>query len=212
MQKNKNSKQNKTSELTEQQQKTVRLVYRTSLVPVFILTILYIFKIIPNWVISVYIISFLLCAFGWEIWFTYGIWGGLSVNDRRPKALNRAIPQNINWILNSLADAASICLVGLLLVWAFYGFNLTPFTSWHWGAFTILFVWFVGQNIYVEAIVYRDQLDEEKPLSWGPLSPGGPWWNPTIFKINGQAIKFQTQIPWVLMTPIFYWVVLILVR
>ncbi|MBT3670288.1 MAG: hypothetical protein HON98_06065 [Chloroflexi bacterium] len=184
------------------------MVYRTSLFPILIIGVLYLFNIIPNWVISVYVVSFLLCAFGWEIWFTYGIWGGLNVNDRRPKALNKAIPQNINWILNSLADAASICLIGLLLVWAFYGFTSTPFASWHWGAFVILFVWFVGQNIYVEAIVYRDQLDDDKPLSWGPLTPGGPWWNPTIFKINGSPIKFQTQIPWVLMTPIFYWVVL----
>ena len=195
-------------ELTERQRKTVRLVYRTSLFPILIIGVLYLFNIIPNWVISVYVVSFLLCAFGWEIWFTYGIWGGLNVNDRRPKALNKAIPQNINWILNSLADAASICLIGLLLVWAFYGFTSTPFASWHWGAFVILFVWFVGQNIYVEAIVYRDQLDDDKPLSWGPLTPGGPWWNPTIFKINGSPIKFQTQIPWALMTPIFYWVVL----
>jgi len=196
--------------LTERQQKTVRTVYFSSLVPLLIVIILLTFKILPAWVLWVYLISFALCAFGWEIWFTYGLAGGQKVNDRRPEALSRAIPQNINWILNSLGDAGAICLFGLFLVWVFYGFKTTPFTSWHWGAFFILFIWFVGQNLYVELVVYHEQLKNEKPLSWAPLTLVGPKKNPTIFTIKGRGVKLQTQIPWLLMTPIVYWVVLAL--
>jgi hypothetical protein len=170
------------------------------------------FNKIPNWVIVAFLNSFLLCAFGWEIWFTYGLFGGQNVNDRRPVVLKRAIPQNINWLLNSIADAGSICLLGLFLVWVFYGFDTKPFNSWHWGAFVILFIWFVGQNIYVELVVYNEQLNGEKSLSWAPLSPAGPWWNPTLFKVKGRSVKFQTQIPWILMTPIFYWMVIVIYR
>jgi len=195
------------------QKKTVRLVYISALLPAIIISVLYMFNKIPDWVIVVFLISFLLCALGWEIWFTYGLVGGQNVGDRRPEALNRAIPQNINWLLNSLGDSVSICSVGLLLVWFFYDFDTIPFESWRWGAFVILFIWFVGQNIYVELIVYHDQLnDNETSLSWAPLSPAGPWWNPTLFKIGGKSVKFQTQIPWILMTPIFYWLVIICYR
>jgi hypothetical protein len=208
-----NANSKNADELTKMQKKTVRLVYISALLPAIIISVLYMFNKIPDWVIVVFLISFLLCALGWEIWFTYGLVGGQNVGDRRPEALNRAIPQNINWLLNSLGDSVSICSVGLLLVWFFYDFDTIPFESWRWGAFVILFIWFVGQNIYVELIVYHDQLnDNETSLSWAPLSPAGPWWNPTLFKIGGKSVKFQTQIPWILMTPIFYWLVIICYR
>jgi len=195
--------------LTNQQIKTVQIVYSSALLPVIGLLALYVLNLISNWIIVVYFVSFALCALGWEIWFTYGIIGGQSVNVRRSKALNQAIPQNVNWLLNSLADAGSICLVGLLFVWILYGFDTEPFSSWHCGAFFIFFMWFVGQNIYVELVVYHEQLDEDKLMSWAPLTPLGPWWNPTLFEIKNRPVKFQTQIPWVLVTPIFYWIVII---
>ena len=68
---------------------------------------------------------------------------------RRPEALNRAIPQGVNCLVNSLADAGSIGLVGLLWVWLAYGRRPTPFEQWRWGAFGILLGWFVAQNLFV---------------------------------------------------------------
>lgn len=47
---------------------------------------------------SVFIIllsSFLIAVFGWELWLTYGLAGGLPVDLRRSAALSCAIPINL---------------------------------------------------------------------------------------------------------------------
>ena len=67
----------------------------------------------------VLIYSFIIVAIGWEIWLTYGIAGGLPVDERRSVALSCAIPQNLNWLLNSLADIL-IIWSGIFLVKRFY--------------------------------------------------------------------------------------------
>ena len=64
----------------------------------------------------------------------------------------------------------------------------------------------MGQNIYVEYVIH-DQVRPGLPLSWAPLIPTGPWFNFVLFEINGRAITFQTQLPWVLMVPVFSWLV-----
>jgi hypothetical protein len=46
------------------------------------------------------------------------------------------------------------------------------------------------------------------PRRGAPLAPTGPWWNPTLFSVAGRSVRFQTQIPWLLMTPLFYLIVL----
>jgi hypothetical protein len=158
---------------------------------------------IPDWVILVYGASFVACAIGWELWFTYGWVAGDPVDLRRAPDLSAAIPIHINWILNSLADAGSVCLLGLVLVWRCLGDPASIFARWHWGAFLLLLIWFLGQNILVEMFLYHDQLAEGKPLSWAPLAPTGPWFNPTLFEFNGRTITLQGQLPWLLMTPIF---------
>ena len=72
------------------------------------------------------------------------------------------------------------------------------------GAFSIFLLWFIIQNIYVEAFFYHLQLGANGDLSWAPLQPLGSWFNPTIFKIAGRSITFQAQSSWILMTPIVY--------
>ena len=52
--------------------------------------------------------------------------------------------------------------------------------------------------------LYHDQLSIGKSLSWAPLTPLGPWYNPMLFELNNRTIFLQNQIPWLLMTPIFY--------
>jgi len=183
--------------------KLVTVVYCSSLIPLLMIPILHKLRRIPQWVIPVYVVSFLACAIGWELWFTYGWVAGDPVDVRRAAALSTAIPIHLNWLLNSLADAGSFCLFGLFLVHIFIGNPATVFMRWHWGAFFTLLVWFLGQNVLVEMFLYHDQLAEGMSLSWAPLAPTGPWFNPTLFEYNSRTISLQGQLPWLLMTPLF---------
>lgn len=184
----------------------------SALIPLILIPLLHKKKRIPSWIIYVYGASFAACAIGWELWFTYGWVAGDPVDVRRTHILNEAIPIHLNWVLNSLADAGSICIVGLLLVWRFIGNPATTFLRWNWGAFFILLTWFLGQNIFVEMFLYHDQLAEGKPLSWAPLAPTGPWLNPTLFEFNGRTITLQGQLPWLMMTPLFYGALILFFR
>jgi|TARA_B110000238_G_scaffold197184_1_gene239296 hypothetical protein len=147
--------------------------------------------------------SFLLAIFGWELWLTYGLAGGLPVDLRRSAALSCAIPINLNWVINSLGDVL-VVWIGLFLVKFAYRNNDSPFAKWKWGAFFIFLSWFIIQNIYVEAFIYNLQLGSNGDLSWAPLLPLGSWFNPVLFKIAGNPITFQAQTCWLIMTPIVY--------
>jgi hypothetical protein len=189
--------------LSTQQLSIVAIVYAAALLPLMVLGVLHRRGRLASWVWVVYGASFFFCAVGWEIWLTYGLVDGDPVDARRAAALSAAIPQHVNWLVNSLADAG-ICLVGLGLVACAYRFRLTPFLDWKWGAFALLFVWFLGQNALVELTLYQEQLAVGTRLSWAPLIPTGPWWNPTLLIHDGASIRLQTQLPWILMTPLFY--------
>ena len=52
--------------------------------------------------------------------------------------------------------------------------------------------------------LYHDQLAEGKALSWAPLAPTGPWFNPTLFEFRDRTITLQGQLPWLLMSPLYY--------
>ena len=43
---------------------------------------------LPDWVPTFYIVGVVVCALGWELWFTYGWIDGDSVDIRRSGALN----------------------------------------------------------------------------------------------------------------------------
>ena len=191
-------------DLTQEQIGTVVTVYFASLVPTLIILGLYVLKKFPHWLFVLWLGSFVVCALGWEIWLTYGLVDGLNVDSRRPAALSAAIPMHINWILNSLGDASSIGMLGVLLVWLGFGCSNRAFVEWRWSAFFILLLWFVGQNLWVELYVYQEQLAEGLRLSWAPLIPTGPWFNPAVFEFAGRTAQLQTQLPWLLMTPLYY--------
>ncbi len=190
--------------MTPEQIRVVTVVYVSAIVPLVAIPILHRKRIVPAWVPVVYLAAFATCALGWELWFTYGWVGGDPVDLRRAAALSRAIPIHANWILNSLADAGSICLGGLLLIWLGFGRRGDVLREWHWGAFAILLLWFLGQNVFVEMFLYHDQLAEGKHLSWAPLVPTGPWLNPTLFEFRDRTITLQGQVSWLLMAPLFY--------
>jgi len=115
------------------------IIYSVSVLPTILIITLYYKKVLPLWVMKVYVMSFLICAFGWEIWYTYGWVDGDHVNLRRTDYLNRAIPAHVNWIVNSLYDAA-ICLTGLLWVWLAGGKTLRLFHSINVWVIVILFL------------------------------------------------------------------------
>ena len=182
------------------------VVYASSILPI-ILFIKYRSKL-PNWVPIIYVGSFIVCALGWEIWFTYGLINGESVIERRADVLNQWIPLHLNWILNSLADAGTVCLGGLYLMWVLNNKEQSIFLKWRWRPFLILLVWCIGQNVLVELFLYYDQLSEGKNLSWAPLIPTGNIYNPLIFEFNGRSVMFQTQLPWIILPPFLYMTVI----
>ncbi len=190
-------------ELTPEEMRRVFVVYSSALAPPIILFAQWLRGRLESWFALFYAISFAVCAFGWEIWFTYGLWAGQNVDGRRGQALNQAIPEHINWLLNSLADAGSISLVGILMVLAVYRSD-AALRSWRWPAFGILLGWFIAQNVFVELYLYHEQLSVGSQLSWAPLAPTGPWWNPILFETNGRTLQLQTQLPWLIATPILY--------
>ena len=191
------------SNLTFEQLRLIIVVYSSSIIPLIIIPYLTYKNKIPKWVIKLYVLMFLICAFGWELWFTYGWVDGSCVNLRRADILSYYIPININWLLNSLGDAGAICLGGLFITHKIYK-NDSFIHKWDWKAFSILLFIFLLQNILVEVYLYHDQLAEGKPLSWAPLSPLGNMFNPMLLTLSDRTVMFQSQVPWLITTPIFY--------
>ena len=196
--------------MTLEELRVITIVYVSALAPL----IIYFYKKdkLPLWVPSIYLGSFLVCALGWELWFTYGWVDGDPVNLRRSEALNQWIPIHLNWLLNSMADSGTISLGGLWLMWKCSGKNSQIFQQWSWPAFSILFIWCIAQNLFVELFLYHDQLSKGKLLSWAPLSPTGQFYNPLLFEFNQRSVMLQTQLPWLIMSPILYKAAIILAR
>ena len=180
------------------------VVYISALAPILIMIGLYRKDQLPRSIIKIYLSTFLVCALGWELWFTYGLYAGDPVDLRRSEILNLYIPKNINWLMNSLADAGTVSLGGILITGKILGVGRAVFNRWNIAAFIILLAWCIGQNILVEMFLYFDQLSVGKDLSWAPLAPTGPWLNPVLFQFNDRTITLHGQIPWLLMTPILF--------
>ncbi|MFL2690988.1 MAG: hypothetical protein ACJ0F8_00100 [Gammaproteobacteria bacterium] len=189
--------------MTVEEIRIVFVVYVSAILPLML--ILFLRNKIPSWIPKFYFIIFLICAFGWELWFNFGILNGDSVNLRRSESLNFWLPQNINWILNSMADAGTISIGGLLLMWLFSKKNTEIFRQWSWGSFLILSIWCIGQNLFVEMFLYHDQLSLGKQLSWAPLSPLGQIYNPILFEFQNRTVMLQTQLPWVFTPFLIYY-------
>lgn len=195
------------AELTTREIIRLVIVYSSATAPLLLVLFYGLNKKLPVWIINLYFLSILICAVGWETWFTFGWVDGADVNARRGQALNAALPQSINWLMNSLADGA-IALVGLLLAWLTYGKNEQILQKWHWGAFGVMFAWFMAQNIFVETMIYHEQLSMGFKLSWAPMAPTGSYYNPVLFTLGDRTVSLQGQIPWLLMSPLFYWLAL----
>lgn len=185
----------------------VILVYTVSLSPFILFAYLTYKGKMKKWVTYTIISSFFIAMFGWEIWLNFGLLDGQPVDLRRSAALSCAIPSSINWITNSLGDVA-IVWFGIILLSYFYKNKSSPFEKFIIPAFLILLSWFLIQNIWVEIVLYYNQVGGDARLSWAPLMPLGPWFNPSLFSIFGREVTFQGQIVWVLATPIYYFVMI----
>ena len=178
-------------------------IFASAFLPIIILLLLR--SRLKIWIFKYYFTTLIICILGWELWFTYGILGGDTVEIRRSEFLNSWIPQNINWLLNSLADAGTVCLGGLLLTYLIFRRSTEIYTKWRLGPFLVFYSWCLLQNVYVELFVYQDQLAQGNELSWAPLSPAGNLFNPMLFKWGNKSLYLQTQMPWILFGPIAYW-------
>ena len=87
--------------MTFEEARVIFIVYFSAFIPLILL--LKNRHKLPSWIPKIYLGSFLICAIGWEIWFTYGLVDGDSVTMRRSEALNSWIPLHLNWIVNSLS-------------------------------------------------------------------------------------------------------------
>ena len=81
--------------LTFEQLRLIIVVYASSIIPLITIPYLTYTNRIPKWVFKLYVLMFLICALGWELWFTYGWVDGISVNLRRADILSYYIPINI---------------------------------------------------------------------------------------------------------------------
>jgi|TARA_B100000959_G_scaffold277970_1_gene335457 hypothetical protein len=190
--------------MTVAELRIIVVVYLSVIVPIIVLLTLKRRNQLPTSILKIYIYSFLICALGWELWFTYGWVSGDPVDMRRSEILNYFIPKNINWLMNALGDAGTVCLGGLLITSKVLTKQHLFLEGWNWKVFLVLLIWCIGQNILVEMFLYYDQLAAGKSLSWAPLAPTGPWLNPVLFDFNDRTISLQSQIPWLLMAPILY--------
>ena len=93
--------------MTFEELRVVVVVYTAAILPIIILFNLYLKGQLSPSTLKIYFTTFILCALGWELWFTYGIYAGDPVDIRRSDILNQFIPKNINWLMNSLADAGT---------------------------------------------------------------------------------------------------------
>ncbi len=190
--------------MTYEEVRVVIVVYVSALLPIYILFFRMKNHPLQKWLKSIYTFSFLTCALSWELWFTYGWVNGDSVSNRRSDFLNTMIPQDINWLLNSMADAGTISIGGIILIWLIFKKQSRFFESWNWRYFTALLIFTLSQNILVELFLYFDQLSNGENISWAPFSPLGNFLNPLLFSYSDRSIMLQTQIPWLIMTPVLY--------
>ena len=154
--------------MSPEELRIIIIVYASAIIPLILLCAFW--TKIPKWILKLYVIFFLVCAFGWEVWFNYGLFNGDSVVLRRSDVLNQWL-QDVNWILNSLADAGAISLGGLYLVWV--AKESQYIQKMVLGLLhSFLLIWCVGQNLFVvEMFLYHDQLSFGKKLSGHPCPP-----------------------------------------
>ena len=152
----------------------------------FAFILLIVSKKLPFWCLYVFIINFTLCLTLWEMWMSYGLVNGKSVEEREKNNNN-----TLNMVLMSLGDG----LMGVLQIFVAYKIcGKNAFTKWNWKAFSIIFTIGIIQNLLVTALIYQKINNQE--ISWAPLMP-----------IPATGI-IQIQEPWIIQPFIIYAILL----
>ena len=179
------------------------VVYLSAMAPI-ILALYLIFKNqMKKWIAFTLLSSFLIAAIGWEIWVNFGLVDGDPVNIRRSDAMTCAIPMEINWLVNSLADTGIVWFAIILVYWIFPKRAL-EYEKFQLVFLSMFFIWFMGQNFLVEAVIYHNQVGGDAEISWAPLMPFGPYFNPTLINFGERDITLQSQSAWIIGTIVFY--------
>ena len=179
------------------------VVYLSAIAPI-ILSLYLIYKNqMKKWIALTLLSSFLVTAIGWEIWVNFGLVDGDPVNLRRSGAMTCAIPMEINWLVNSLADTGIVWFAIILVYWIFPKRAL-EYEKFQLVFLSIFFAWFMGQNFLVEAVIYHNQVGGDAVISWAPLMPFGPYFNPTLINFGERDITLQSQSAWIIGTIVFY--------
>ena len=179
------------------------IVYLSAMAPIILSLYLIYKKKMKRWISLTLVSSFLIAALGWEIWVNFGLVDGDPVNIRRSIAMTCAIPMEINWLVNSLADTGIVWFAIILVYWIFPNKAL-EYEKFHLIFLFIFFAWFMGQNFLVEAVIYHNQVGGDAVISWAPLMPLGPYFNPTLINFSERDITLQSQSAWIIGTIVFY--------
>jgi hypothetical protein len=179
------------------------VVYLSAMAPIILALYLIYKNQMKKWIAFTLLSSFLIAALGWEIWVNFGLVDGDPVNLRRSDAMTCAIPMEINWLVNSLADTGIVWFAIILVYWIF------PKRALEYEKFYLIFLftfftWFMGQNFLVEAVIYHNQVGGDAEISWAPLMPFGPYFNPTLINFGERDITLQSQSAWIIGTIVFY--------
>lgn len=148
------------------------------------------------WACPTFVVMFIVCALGWELWWTFAWAGGDSYHER-----GGALHPTLNWIANSMGDAL-ICVFQVWLVMSLKWINQDWYCRFDPKVLLVFLVVGVLQNVLLALIWENDAIKPGAPtLSWAPLSPIRK--NPALGKLG-----FQGQEPWLLMPLVLYGIIL----
>mmetsp|Transcript_13565 Transcript_13565/g.25859 ORF Transcript_13565/g.25859 Transcript_13565/m.25859 type:complete len:229 (-) Transcript_13565:328-1014(-) len=150
-----------------------------------------------RWIVNVWFATVVMGAIGWEVWWTFGIWEGDPVKQRRQSALlNKYLPQCIEWLVMSLGDGT----IGVLAVGLLHARRRKPLRRFHLSDAICVGLFFIVQDILVGTFMFGQQLNTGT-ISRAPLSPWHPTWNPVM---EMMGISFNFEVTWLFMSFIWY--------
>ena len=120
----------------------VIVVFSSALAPLILAAYLTYKKQMKTWITFTLLSSFLIAAIGWEIWVNFGLVDVDPVNIRRSDAMTCAIPMEINWLVNSLADTGIVWFAIILVYWIFPKRAL-EYEKFQLVFLSMFFIWFM---------------------------------------------------------------------
>jgi len=158
-----------------------------------------------TWIAKIWLICFCIASLGFELWFTFALVGGDSLDERREnEEIDELIPSQIYWVINASTDGG-FCMLAVLILACVRKIPTMDdvFERLRWVAIVPLYIIFITQ-----AIVLPHRWAPGK-LSWAPLSPFVEALNPYLFTMYGNhSITLSRLCPWLFMAPISYGVTL----